>query len=141
MPNATRKICDFPGCSSGPPDANQLPTPFVTAADLRTREEVNEEMNKHVETAHMLAVRLAEANAKQLEMTARKIEMEAKKYELETARMQLERDDQASTGTGQRGGAVGVNNPPRGYSNKHESLPRPKIEHSSSELDWSFFEA
>ena len=119
MPNATRKICDVPGCSSGPPDANQLPTPFVTAADLRTREEVNEEMNKHVEHAHMLTIRLAEANAKQLEMTARKLEMEAKKYELETARMQMERDDQPRTGTGSGGGANGVANTPRGYANKH----------------------
>ena len=47
MPNASRKYCDYPQCSSGPLDANHLPTPYVTPADLRTREEVSEDMKQH----------------------------------------------------------------------------------------------
>ena len=68
MPNATRKICDYPGCALGPLDANHLPTPYVTPVDLRTREEVTEDLKQHVETAHQLQIRLAEAESKKLEM-------------------------------------------------------------------------
>ena len=57
MPNATRKVCDFPNCTGGPPDENQLPTPYVTAADLRTREEVSADMDSHVNVAHQLIIR------------------------------------------------------------------------------------
>ena len=73
MPNASRKICEFPGCSSGPVDANQLPTPFITPAYLRTYEEVTEELRLHVETAHTILLRMADAEAKKLEMEARKL--------------------------------------------------------------------
>ena len=54
MPNASRKICDYPDCSAGPLDANHLPRPYVTPAELRTREEVSEDLRQHVETAHTL---------------------------------------------------------------------------------------
>ena len=73
MPNTSRKICDFPGCASGPIDANNLSTPYVTPADLRTREEVSADINQHVETAHTLRIRMAEANAKKMEMEAKSL--------------------------------------------------------------------
>ena len=73
-------------------DANQLPTPFITSVDLRTREEVSEEMRNHMEIAHMLQIKLAEAEAKKIEMELRKIEMEARKIEAETAAGIAERE-------------------------------------------------
>ena len=97
MPNASRRLCDFPGCTSGLPDANQLPTPYLTNAELRTREEVSEDLRLHIETAHKLLIRQAEAQAKALEMEARKIEMEARKYEAETARILANREPQLQT--------------------------------------------
>ena len=85
MPNAGRKLCDHPGCASGPLDANHLPTPYVTPADLRTREEVSDDLKLHIETAHTLSIRMAEAEAKKLEMEAKKLEMEVRKLEVEAA--------------------------------------------------------
>ena len=73
MPNATRKLCDYPNCNHGPPDANQLPTPFITSVDLRTRGEVSDELKQHVEVAHMLIIRQEEAVAKRIEMEAEKM--------------------------------------------------------------------
>lgn len=60
MPNTTQKFCDFPGCTSGQPDANDMPTPYVTPPGLPTREEVAVDLRQHVETAHMLQIGLAE---------------------------------------------------------------------------------
>ena len=91
MPNASRKYCDYPQCASGPLDANHLPTPYVTPADLRTREEVSEDMKQHVETAHELSIRKDEAEAKKLEMEAKKLEFEVRKMEVELARSQADR--------------------------------------------------
>ena len=73
MPDANRKCCDFPGCTRGPLDANQQPTPYVTPTGLRTRDEVNGDLKQHVDTAHMLPMRLAEAESRKLDMEARKI--------------------------------------------------------------------
>ena len=94
MPNATRKFCDFPSCTSRQPDANDTPTPYVTPFGLPTREDVAEDLGQHVETAHMLQIRLAEADAKKLEMEANKLEMESQKIKAETARSAAERDPQ-----------------------------------------------
>ena len=94
MPSATRKLCDFPGCLSCPLDSNHLPTPYVTPADLRTREEVSEDLRQHVETAHTLQIRLAEVESKKLEIETKKLEMEVRKMEVENAQAIADRPAQ-----------------------------------------------
>ena len=141
MPNASRRLCDFPGCASGIPDANQLPTPYLTSAELRTREEVSEDLRLHIETAHMLTIRQAEAQAKALEMEARKIEMEARKYEAETARILANREPQLIADESRQTPSAQPAPSSRPFTDKRDSIPRPKIEQHISESEWGFFSA
>lgn len=130
MPNATRTFCDYPGCVSGQPDANDTPTTSVTPPGLPTREEVAEDLRQHVVMAHILQIRLAEANAKQMEMEAKKLKMESQKIEAETARRLAEREPQQLPPQNEQ-----QQLPPRGFLDKRDSIPRPKIELHLSESD------
>ena len=132
MPSATRKFCDFPGCSSGPPDENLTPTPYVTPQELRTREEVSEDLRNHVETAHTLRIRLAEADAKRIEMEAPKLEMEVRKIEADTARALAECEPQQPTEQAEHQHHQPVS---RGFIDKRDLIPRPKIELHVGESD------
>ena len=64
MPNATRKVCDFPGCKSGPLDADDQPTAYITSEDNTKKSEVEEELNRHTERAYLLPIRLAKMRQK-----------------------------------------------------------------------------
>ena len=129
MPDAARKVCDFPNCSRGPPDANSQPTPYVTPTGLRTREDVNEDLKQHVDTAHLLPIRLAEAESRKLEMEARKIEAEAARNISLREPTQHVPQEVPTVPTA------------RPFSEKRDVLPRPHIELDVSESDWSFFAA
>lgn len=131
MPNATRKVCDYPTCTRGPLDANGIATPYVTPTGLQTREDVNEDLRVHVDTAHLLPIRLAEAETKKIEAEARRIEAEAARN-LSTREPAPQPTPQTtSTET----------SAPRQFTEKRDTLPRPHIELESSESDWSFFAA
>ena len=93
----------------------------------------------HVETAHMLQIRMAEADAKRIEMEAKKIEMEAKKTEADTARILAERDPQLVTQ--QSTSTAAPQNTQRGFMDKRDAIPHPKVDLNSSESDWGFFKA
>ena len=126
MPNATRKVCDYPNCTRGPLDANQLPTPYITPPDLQRREEVSEDLRVHVDSAHMMPIKMAEAEFKKIEAEARRIEARAREIEAETAREVASRDPQPQ------------NNAPetnRNVTEKRNPLPRPQIELDVTESD------
>lgn len=115
MPSATRKYCDFPECSSGPLDNNHLPTPYVMPADLRTREEVFEDMRQHVETAHKLRIRMTEAEAKKIEMEAKKLKFEVRKMEVENAKAIADRPAQQQVGPTEPSQKI--------FTDKRDSIP------------------
>ena len=88
MPPATRKTCEFPGCVSTPPTTEDgVPTPFVTSVENQTKAEVSEEMDKHIERAHLLHLRLAENATKAREAEARNGEAEAQVIQAEAAKI------------------------------------------------------
>ena len=75
MPPASRKTCDYPFCDKGPPDDRiGSPTPYITPDGLTTRQEVNEDLKFHVDTAHMMVIRFNEWEAKRIDAEARKNE-------------------------------------------------------------------
>ena len=85
MPNATRKICTFPGCTYGEPDADENPTPYVTPPDLVRRDEVSLDMKEHVFMSHELPLRHVESQTNRTMAEATKIREEAAKIQAETA--------------------------------------------------------
>ena len=68
-------------------------------------------------------------------MEARKIETEFKKTEADTARLIAERDPQPVL----QQTAQGLASSHKGFMDKRDAIPRPKIELNSTESDWSFF--
>ena len=80
MAPATRKICDYPGCTSGEVDGDACPQPYATPSNLQTRDEVAQDLKEHTFRAHELPLRAMEAGVK-------KIEAETKKIQAETARV------------------------------------------------------
>ena len=62
MPPAARRTCDYPGCRKGPRGENGEENPFITDEALTTRADVSAELDKHVEMAHLLPIRLEENN-------------------------------------------------------------------------------
>ena len=47
-------LCEYPGCSAGPPGQDQQPTAYITHEDNRTRAEVMQDLLNHVNMAHQL---------------------------------------------------------------------------------------
>ena len=78
MAPATRKVCDYPGCTSGPLVEGQ-PSPFITSAELQLHAEVAEELKLHTETAHILPIKAREAQVAVINAEAAKIREEAGK--------------------------------------------------------------
>ena len=120
MPNASRRTCDYPGCDSGPPDANNLRGPYVTSLDNVRREEVTDDLKNHVEMAHLLPIRLEEAATK-------KIEAEANKLLAEAQRIQADREPVVQQPQ------AGAGHPPpdtaqRRFNEKRDVIPRPRVE-------------
>ena len=113
MPPAKRKLCEHPGCTSGPPDTETgVPTPYVSDEECLTRADVLEDLKNHVRMAHELPLQLQQNNTRQ--------------YEVET-----EREKVQGTKTPQ------VDK----YNEKRDSIPRPKIEENATASEWSFFQA
>ncbi len=83
MPNATRRLCDFPGCKSGPVDDDGNPSPYITPPDLPEKEDVSATLKEHVTMAHELPLRMAESKVNQLKAEADKLRAEAEKLAAE----------------------------------------------------------
>ena len=87
MPPPTRKVCDFPGCKSGPVNDDDEPTAFITSEDNTKKSEVEEELNRHTERAHLLPIRMAENETKAREAEALVIQANAAMLREETAKL------------------------------------------------------
>ena len=79
MPLARQKLCGFPGCNLGEPDADGNPTAYVTPEGIATRAEVAEDLKDHVHMAHELALRFKEVDVEKIRAEAAKISAEATK--------------------------------------------------------------
>ena len=126
MPPAARKNCDFPGCIAGPTDEDGTRTQYITPEGLATRAEVTADLLQHVEMAHILPIKLLEAQRDATQAEANKATAEAAKIREE--RGPGEQLPQANPVTVQRDSKPKV-----------ESIPRPTIDEGVTESDWSFF--
>ena len=160
MSPPARKTCDYPGCNSTPPETEGgQPTPFVTSVENTTKKEVNDEMDKHVERAHILPIRLAENATKAREAEARNREAEAQVIQAEAAKIKettqqilatqqnsrssspaTNPDASSDTAATATSASVITNLRPR-QQDKRDALPRPTIEENCSVTDWGFFGA
>ena len=112
MPPAKRKLCEYPGCTLGPPDTETgVPTPYVSDEECVTRAEVVEDLKNHVKMAHELPFQLQENNTRQ--------------FKAETERNRLQ---ERPTHTDK-------------FNEKRDAIPRPKIEENLTASEWSFFQA
>ena len=130
MPPATRKQCDYPTCDRGPIDdntGNQMP--YITPVGIQTREEVNEELRQHVETAHLLPIRLNESA--RIDAEARRQEALARTVEAEAARNLSTRDPTPPVHQQQQ-----IPTAARLPTEKIATLPKPSIQLESTESDW-----
>ena len=133
MPPAARKLCDFPGCTSGPPDDNSQPTPYITAQDCQTRAEVMDDLKTHIRVAHEIPFQMAKDSTLRIAIEAMKIEAEA-------AKLRTERPTPVSSPRStDLSGDSDVTPAPNLPRDKKESLPRPKIQEQCNDTDWSFF--
>lgn len=87
MPPASRRQCDYPACRSGPPSPNGEENPFITSEDLTRREDVAQELDKHVKMAHLLPIRLEENRTKSIQAEAAAVQADANKINEETQRI------------------------------------------------------
>ena len=123
MPAAARKRCDFPGCDRGLQTPEGEPDCYVTPEGLPTRAEVIQDLKEHVEMAHVLPMRMLEAEEKKLLASAALVKAEADKLRAERPVDQQPSPAPATSGSGP----------------KTEKIPRPTIEEGISEGDWGFF--
>ena len=94
---------------------------------------MNEELKTHIETAHLIPIRLNESEAKRIDAEARRQEAQARTIEAEATRNLSTRDPTPPTPQQLQ--------PPtaRPTAEKIATLPRPSIQLESMESDWSFF--
>lgn len=130
MPPAFCRTCDYPGCKSGPEDHNNIRRPFITSEDNRWREELTEDIKQHVEMAHMIPIRLEDAATKKIEAKACKVEAKA-------SRILVSRKPNLVQQTDQQQPSIQT----RTFQHKRGTIPKAKIEESSTESDWGFYKA
>ena len=121
MPPASILTCTFPGCQSGPtPEGEDTPGSYITHIECQTRADVKEDLKDHVHMVHDLPLKHQQVQVSQ--------------YQAETDRLRLTPqnsvDDELLPEDNGR--------PPK-LRAKLETIPRPKIQSSSTESDWSFF--
>ena len=126
MPNATRKICNFPNCSYGDPDDDGNLTPYVTPPDLQRRDEVTSDLKDHVFMAHELPLRHEEI------ATAR--------ITAETAQIQAQNDARQPVQQQPPAPQQPLQPPPQNKQ-KGDRIPRPSLEENINESDWGFFKS
>ena len=146
MPPASTRECDYPGCRSGPRGPNGEENPFVTSSDLPTRADVSAELDKHVEMAHLLPIRLEENRTKTIEAEAQATKAEANKIHEETQRILASNQKTASTNgssspSSASTGSTDTTSAPRPHIEKRDALQRPTIKENASSSGWSFFVA
>ena len=100
MPPAARKVCDYPGCQSGPPGENAAPSPLITAENNITKEEVTADLKDHTERAHLLPLRLAENATKAREAEALVIQVQATLLREETNKIVAQTNASRSSSPG-----------------------------------------
>lgn len=122
MPPAAPRTCEFPDCSSGPPDGDGLPTPYTTRSDNNTRAELMEDLNSHMRMRHELP---AQSNSTAL------LAEQNRRIKAETAKILAEKYNNQDRDRTEE----------RRFHQKSDSIPRPSIQEGSSDSDWSFFEA
>ena len=128
MPAAARKRCNFPACDRGMPDEDGNPDCYTTPEGLQTRDQVSADLKEHVDMAHLMPIRMLEAEEKKLQAQANLVKAEADK-------LRAERPPGES-------GNTAANNAPAGSSHagaKTEKIPRPTVDEGVSEGDWGFF--
>lgn len=145
MPPAFRRQCDYPGCRSGPPGPNGEENPFITCEDLARREDLATELDKHVEMAHLLPIRLEENRTKTIKAEAQSVQAEANRIHEETQRIfaqtaQAQQSSSAASPSHSSGTSASLDpSVPKPFLDKMDALPRPTIQENSSGADWSFF--
>ena len=111
---------------------------------------MTEELKSHIETAHVLPIKMEEQRAKTVEAEAKKREADAKVIDAEAKKIHeqtqqiiarqsnaQEVDDEISaTATSETRSSSQA---PRSIHDKRDSLPHPSISENASVLDWSFF--
>ena len=132
MPPATRKICDYPGCTRGPPDDDGNATPYITELGIATRAEVVADLMNHVKMAHELPLKLKESQADATRAEAEKLRAEAEKLRAEQPIPAVDAQEHS-------GGAAVTT--PRPVLDKRAAIPRPEVDEGVNESDWSFFSA
>ena len=135
MPAAARRVCQVPGCTGGPPDANDQPTPYVTHEENSTKAEVKDDLDSHVEMAHRIPIQANQNATKTKEAETAQIQARTKETEAETRRLLVER------GTYVQNTPDPIATPAAKFHKKRDSIPRPTIEEGSTETDFSFFQA
>ena len=135
MPNATRKICNFPGCTAGEPDADENPTPYITPPYLQRRDKVSDDLKQHVFMAHELPLRHADAANNKLMAEATKIREETAKINAEAAARAPPQPQQ------QQPASAPQQVPPQQPKQKGDRIPRPVVDENINESDWGFFKS
>ena len=129
MPNATRRVCDFPECSKGEPDPDGTPTPYATPVGLHTKDEVSQDLCDHVFRAHELPLRHAEA-------AVAKVKADTEKIQAETARVVADSPAPEAQRPAAPSPAVG---PAPSQGDRRDRIPRPQVDEGISQSDWEFF--
>lgn len=135
MPNATRRTCQVPGCSLGPPGPNEEPTPYITHEDKTTKAEVKEDLDSHVEMAHRLPLQDRQNSTKDKEADTAQIHARTKEKEAETRRLMVEQGTDVQDLPSQKA------QQPQKFQEKRDYIPHPTIEENSTETNFSFFMA
>ena len=127
MAPATRKSCDFPGCSKGEPDGQGNLTPYLTEKGLPTRADVSQDLDRHIKMAHELPLKHKEAQAEQTKADADKLRAETEVLRAGTPGTVASPGDQSRS--------------LRPVMDKRAAIPRPEVDEGVTESDWSFFSA
>ena len=136
MPSAARRTCEYPGCALGPPDPDNegQRLPYITHEENTKKEEVAEDINRHIKMAHELPLQSSQIQLQRQQNETQQIVARTKETEAETRRIVVERGTDVESEPGD------VRNE-RPFQQKRDSIPRPSIQENSSESDFSFFTA
>ena len=133
MPTASRRACEYPGCTSGPPGEGGVNGPYLSHEDCSTKAEVTEDIKNHVEMAHRLPMQVQQNAANLIGQETARIKAQTEQLKVQNASNDDLDGVDDSTDTTQ-------SNRSR-FTNKRDSIPRPTIDENCTESDWNFFTA
>ena len=131
-------MCQVPGCQYGDPDDNGARGPYVTDPECTRRDKVIANLNSYVSMDHVFLMRQAEDETKKLAAKAQLIDAEAKKIAAQTAANLQQVHDEVE---GSETSSASTTGNARRFTDKRDSLPRPKLEDNATQSDWKFFKA